>query len=246
MSCKNCWPGPWAKLRNDPEERGNTAGSRWTLGRASFLVSSFALVRTGGLLIGLCLPEPLLGATRSARQRVVPGYSRFEEAFLSTSNYTNALQEATLTAIFTSPVGETRVVEGFWDGGRTWRVRFCPDIPGQWTFTTICSDRTNSGLDGQTRKFLCTSAVGDGAFQKHGPVRLARDHRHFEHADGTPFFWVGDTVWDGARLANTKDWQRYAAIRSSQTFNVALWSVSPEENRDAALTGFSNRVGINP
>jgi hypothetical protein len=34
-------------------------------------------------------------------------------------------------------------------------------------------------------------------FYTHGPIRVAASHRHFEHADGTPFFWLGDTWWMG-------------------------------------------------
>ena len=30
---------------------------------------------------------------------------------------------------------------------------------------------------------------------RHGPVRVAADGRHFEHEDGTPFLWLGDTWW---------------------------------------------------
>jgi hypothetical protein len=199
-------------------------------------------------LVWLGLAVPLFGATRSPKQRIVPNWARFEQAFVSTFEYTNALQEANFKAVFTSPLGETGTVDGFWDGGRIWRVRFCPNTPGQWTFTTVCSDARNYGLDGQTGKFLCTAPVGDSLFQRHGPVRVARDRRHFELADGTPFFWLGDTVWSGACLSTPKDWQRYATIRSSQDFNVAVWSVLPEESRDheSALTGFSDRIGVIP
>src|SRR6516164_907077 len=67
-------------------------------------------------------------ATRSLKQLIVPEWSRFEQVFVSTFTYTNPLQEANFTAVFTSPQGETSAIEGFWDGGRIWRVRFCPDM----------------------------------------------------------------------------------------------------------------------
>ena len=187
-------------------------------------------------------------ATRSPKQRIVPNWSRFEQVFVSTFNYTNPLQEVTLRAVFTSPQGETRTIEGFWDGGRIWRIRFCPDTPGQWTFSTACSDPRNDGLTAQSGKFLCTAPVGESSFQRHGPVRVARDRRHFEHADRTPFFWIADTVWNGARLAGYLDWQRYASIRFSQAFNVALWSLTPGDDMEyeSALNGFPDRIGINP
>jgi hypothetical protein len=36
---------------------------------------------------------------------------------------------------------------------------------------------------------------GDHSLYRHGPVKVAPDQRHFQHADGTPFFWLGDTWW---------------------------------------------------
>ena len=41
-----------------------------------------------------------------------------------------------LIAAFHGPSGATYRVPGFWDGGRTWKVRFTPDRPGKWTFET--------------------------------------------------------------------------------------------------------------
>ena len=38
---------------------------------------------------------------------------------------------------------------------------------------------------------------GDNPLYRHGPVRVARDRRHFAYADGTPFFWLGDSWWMG-------------------------------------------------
>src|SRR5690242_12275356 len=96
------------------------------------------------------IPSRGISATRSAKQMVVPAWSRCERVLLSNCEYTNPLQEINLTAVFTSPNGQRRIVNGFWDGGRVWRVRFSPIVAGQWTFTTVCSDPRNTGLDGQT------------------------------------------------------------------------------------------------
>ncbi|HWX21152.1 MAG TPA: DUF4038 domain-containing protein, partial [Candidatus Binatia bacterium] len=141
----------------------------------------------------------------------------------------------------------TRQVFGFWDAGRTWRVRFSPDQPGRWTFRTSCSDPKNTGLQ-QQGEFLCSAVVGTNLFHQHGPVRVARDHRHLEHADGTPFFWLADTTWNGARASDPKNWDLYAQVRLSQKFSVVQWAVAPGEDvkRQSALTGFAERIGINP
>ena len=133
----------------------------------------------------------------------------------------NAIQDASLRVTFTSPLGETSEVDGFWDGGRTWRVRFSPDQPGQWKFKTTCTDGTNAGLNAVSGEFVCSAAIGETRFHKHGQVRVARDRRHLEHMDGTPFFWLADTVWNGARVAEPKDWgylrgrARFAKVHGS-------------------------------
>jgi hypothetical protein len=187
-------------------------------------------------------------AAASAKTAVVPKWSRFEQSFKSRFVYSNAVQEVSLRVVFTSPLGETSEVDGFWDGGKTWRVRFAPDQPGRWKFRTVCSDGANDGLFDQSGEFMCTAAIGLTRFEKHGPVRVARDHRHLEHVDGTPFFWLADTVWNGARRAELKDWEFYAGIRASQRFSVAQWAVAPGEDTtgQSAYTGFPERIAINP
>lgn len=187
-------------------------------------------------------------AAQGAKLPVVPKWHRFEAVLKSSFSYTNPLQEATLTARFSSPLGDSYTVLGFWDGGRTWRVRFAPDQPGEWHFEINCSDAANSGLHVSNGAFLCTAALGESRFDQHGPVRVARDHRHLEHADGTPFFWLSDTVWNGARVSEPKEWEIYAEIRASQGFNVAQWAAAPGEDfkNESALTGFPDQVGVNP
>ena len=156
--------------------------------------------------------------------------------------YANAIQDASLRVTFTSPLGETSEVDGFWDGGRTWRVRFSPDQPGRWKFKTTCTDATNAGLNAVSGEFICAAAIGETRFHKHGQVRVARDRRHLEHMDGTPFFWLADTVWNGARVAELKDWGYYAGVRASQRFTVAQWAAAPGEDtkKQSAYSGFRN------
>ena len=195
----------------------------------------------------LLLPAGVQAAAASAKIPIIAKWGRFEQAFRSTVIYSNALQDASLKVQFTSPLGETSEVDGFWDGGRTWRVRFAPDLPGRWRFKTSCLDAANDGLRNQTGAFLCSAPIGPTRFHKHGPVRISRDHRHLEHADGTPFFWLADTVWEGARKAELKDWEFYAGTRASQRFTVAQWAVAPGEDvkKQSAYSGFPERIAIN-
>lgn len=212
--------------------------------------SAFQSIAGCALASGLLLfAVSLLGATAHAGTLpVATKWGRFEQSFKSSSNYGNPVQEATLSVTFTSPAGEKREVFGFWDGGRTWRVRFSPDQLGRWTYTTRCSDRGNAGLDGQGGAFLCTSPVGSSRFSQHGPIRVARDNRHLEHADGTPFFWMADTTWDGLRVAERRDFEFYALTRANQGFTAIQWAVAPgaNPNGESAYGGFPERIAINP
>ena len=36
-------------------------------------------------------------------------------------------------------------------------------------------------------------------------MRLSPDRHYFQHAGGTPFFWLGDTVWNGPLLSAADD-----------------------------------------
>jgi hypothetical protein len=186
-------------------------------------------------------------AVASQNMPVVSKWGRFEHAFQSTLGYSNALQDVSLSVVFTSPLGETNQVYGFWDGDRTWLVRFSPNLPGRWSFRSTCSDKANKGLNNQTGEFVCTAAIATSRFARHGQIHVAADHRHFEHADGTPFFWLADTVWNGPRVSVIKDWKLYASVRSSQQFTVAQWVAAPGADAHS-LTAFSGteRISINP
>jgi hypothetical protein len=195
----------------------------------------------------ILLALSVFSSVGSQKLPVVSKWGRFEHSFRSTLTYSNALQDVTLTVVFTSPLGETNQVYGFWDGGKTWLVRFSPNLPGRWTFQSACSDKANKGLENQRGEFVCTAAIATSRFARHGQIHVAGDHRHFEHADGTPFFWLADSVWNGARVSAIKDWKLYAAVRSAQGFTVAQWVATPGADVHG-VTPFSGteRISINP
>jgi Protein of unknown function (DUF4038)/Domain of unknown function (DUF5060)/Putative collagen-binding domain of a collagenase len=187
-------------------------------------------------------------AAQSSEAPVVPKWQRFERAFRSSILYSNALHDAILTVTFTSPLGKTSQVQGFWDGGHTWRVRFAPNQLGRWTYQTECSDSSNSGLNGQRGEFVCSAPIATGRFWQHGPIRVALDLRYFEHEDGTPFFWLADTVWNGAWLSQPREWEKYAVVRASQRFSVVQWLAAPgkDDEGQAAIAQIGDRLAVNP
>src|SRR5437667_7542570 len=201
-----------------------------------------------------CLAVPLLiSSAVPAKAASIPQWQRFEKSFESSVSYPNAPQEAGLEAVFTSPSGQTHRINGFWDGGATWRVRFAPNQPGKWTYKTTCTDQKNSGLHGQNGEFTCETPSGKTRFAKHGPVRVSPDQRYLMHEDKTPFFWLGDTAWNGALLSTTDEWDLYIKERARQKFTAVQWVATQfraapdgDRNHQLAFTGPTNKIVLNP
>jgi hypothetical protein len=144
-----------------------------------------------------------------------------EWSFTSAKNYADPFNEVELDVAFTGPGGVWRV-PAFWAGGNEWRARFAPPEPGKYSYKTICSDTANPGLHGQEGAVEAAACRGDSPLLAHGAVQVAGDRRHLEHADGTPFLWLGDTWWMGLceRLRWPEDFQLLAADRAAKGFNV--------------------------
>ncbi len=159
-------------------------------------------------------------ATPSAR---VPRRSRLEAAFVSAVEYAHPLHEVALSVTFTSPAGLQHSVDGFWDGGTSWRARFKPDELGQWMFTTACSDTANGGLHRQSGAFVCIEPIDETRFDQHGPLRVSANRRFLEHADGTPFLWLADTAWSGPLRSTAEEWAHYLRERVRQGFSAVQW-----------------------
>lgn len=123
----------------------------------------------------------------------VEQWRSIEISLTSSREYAEPLHDVSVTATFTGPNGATIVRPGFWDGGTTWRVRFAPTETGTWTMTTTSSDPVNDGLQGNEQQIEAVPYEGDLELYQHGFLRP--DGHHLEHADGTPFFYLGDTHW---------------------------------------------------
>ena len=123
---------------------------------------------------------------------------------------------------FTAPDGSSRSVPAFWAGGQAWKVRYASPQIGTHRWTSRCNLPGDTGLQGQSGSVEVSAYTGENPLFLHGPVRVAEDRRHFAHADGTPFFWLGDTWWMGlcSRLRWPDDFQRLTADRVEQGFTV--------------------------
>jgi len=146
-------------------------------------------------------------------------HARYESSFESVLDYPNPIQDVHVTIEFSSG-GQTRTAEAFWDGRRTWRVRFSPDMCGHWTWSSRCSVPHDSGLHDRRGEFECTELPTSNPFLHHGPVRVSASRHHLIHADGEPFFWLGDTAWNGPLRSDEQDWAAYISDRAQKGFNV--------------------------
>ena len=117
-----------------------------------------------------------------------------ELVLISNKTYSNPFMDVNVDLVLTNGK-ETYNVPGFWDGGNIWRVRFVCTSVGDWTYTTTCSDTSNTGLHGQTGTVKCKAYMGNLSVYKHGFVKTQENTKYFVHADGTPFFYLGDTHW---------------------------------------------------
>jgi hypothetical protein len=130
-------------------------------------------------------------------------------------------------------------------------VRFSPDEPGKWSYRTSCSDHSNKGLHGKSGSFQCIRYRGGLQFFGHGELRLSKNRRYFEHADGTPFFWLADTVWCGPLLADFDDWKVFLQDRVDKEFTaiqfvMTQWRMAETDAEGNPTFWGKAKVRVNP
>lgn len=181
-----------------------------------------------------------------------PKYDRFEYVFTSSKDYENALYDiSTFDITFSSPSGREKNVRGFWDGGRTWKVRFMPDEVGTWSFKSISSDDTNQGLHEVSGTFECVENESELDIYQKGKLIQPKGTYHLSYADGTPFFWTACTAWNGALKSTDDEWDFYLNHRRDHHYNTiqlvtTQWRGGTKNAEGkVAFTG-SGRIALDP
>lgn len=182
-------------------------------------------------------------------------------------------------AELTSPSGSRYTVPAFWDGPQTgdgdftasdekgetdesssaatvhvWRFRFAPDETGRWEYSFTADAESSGGAAAAAAgTFTCSPYVGDNPFYRHGPIRLyEKDRRRLAHADGTPWLYLADTVWNGPMLASEDGWSLYLRTRKEQGFTAAQyvstqWRTAPDGGPDGPAWNGGDRIeSLNP
>jgi len=139
--------------------------------------------------------------------------------------------------------GRVWTIPTFHDGGRLLGFRFAAPVPGTYRWTTSCA--TDAGLDRKTGSFEIEPYTGDNPLYRHGRLRVAANKRTFEHADGTPFFWLADTWWMGttARLDFPRGFRTLVSDRLAKGFNVIQIVAGLQPNFSGVTDAFHRQQG---
>jgi len=147
----------------------------------------------------------------------VEQYSVFELTFEGPSAG-NPFKEVRLSAEFKYR-NRSLFCEGFYDGEDIYKIRFMPDTPGDWSYTTQSNVRE---LDGKKGIFTCRKA----SERVHGPVYV-RNTYDFGYADGTPFYPVGTTCYAWVHQSEELVQQTLATLAGAK-FNKVRMTVMPK------------------
>ena len=185
-----------------------------------------------------------------------------QEITLATArDYANPYVEVECWVDLTGP-DFTRRVHGFWDGGRTFKVRVVATAPGQWNWRVGSNQPGDSGLQGagSFRAVAWSAEQIEANPNRRGFVRASENGHALRYADGTPFFLTGDTwlaastwrlPWKGQRPAadyvpaegisfeEAVDW------RKRQGFNsISFIAAFPNWAADERGATFANKDGV--
>jgi len=161
-------------------------------------------------------------ASLDAQSRFAVLHTATEWSFESSKPYADPFNDLELDVLFEAPSGRTFKIPAFWAGNRTWRVRFAAQEIGSHRFATLCTDSANLDLHSRQGTLEVAGYDGTNSLYQRGFLRVSEDRRHFQSADGTPFFWLGDTWWMGLtkRLSWPDGFQALTTDRVSKGFTV--------------------------
>ena len=83
-----------------------------------------------------------------------------------------------------------------------------------------CSDKENTGLHNQTGTFECNVNKSSELLYQKGAIRHEPGKYYLSYDDGTPFFWLACTAWNGALKSTDEDWEYYLNHRKKNNYNV--------------------------
>ncbi len=157
-------------------------------------------------------------------------YEIVEVSFIAKKQYENPYMEVDLWVNLEGPDNLEYRIPAFWDGGQTFRARLAATAAGDWSWSTG-NATGDTGLDGKSGAFFAiewTEAEKQTNSNRRGYIRVSDNGHTLEYADGTPFFYTGDTwwsaltgvyMWDNPTGPSGISFQDAVKIRKDQGFN---------------------------
>jgi hypothetical protein len=150
-------------------------------------------------------------------EKAVALYSVFEMTLTASESLANPYKDNTdVTATFMGPGGIKQTVQGFWDGARTFKVRFTPTLQGTWTYSTRSINRPqDAGLSTSGTLVSVAAQAGNHGFLRQDPDNPSS----FVFDDGTRYFMFGQTYYEIVLNALAGDkWKE--AVNQSQAHGI--------------------------
>jgi hypothetical protein len=231
----------------------NRMGFFWAL--ANPTLKKFGLLNgnTSAVLVAAIAALLACGETCLAD---VAAWTQWEQTLTSSANYANPYQDVKLDVTYTGPSGQTFKGLGFWDGGKTFKIRFMFPAAGQWKWTTTCSDASDAGLHNKSGTVKVVEYTGDNPLYKNGYLKVSDNKRYVTYANGEPFLWIGDTPWSVFVTATQEEWERYLKNRKDNKFTVmqvhcgGCWDwvgkLKTDRYKNSPFTGSGKSLQWNP
>jgi hypothetical protein len=220
------------------------------------------IFRLRNLLLILALAFSAAAADSRLQSGEVHVWQTQEITLQSARDYSNPYVEVDCWIDLEGPNFKRRVY-GFWDGGRTFKVRFVATQPGDWRWRSASNRADDAGLNGgggTLRAVAWSQADIEQNPNRRGFVRASENGHALRYADDTPFFMVGDTwlaastwrlPWKGARAsadyvpAEGISFEEAVAYRKRQGFNsVSFIAAFPNWAADHRGATFANKDGV--
>jgi hypothetical protein len=175
------------------------------------------LILTAGILFG-CSP-----------QKSIHPFEIHEIVLEAQNDYENPYREVECWVQLKGPEFNKRVY-GFWDGNSTFKVRIAGTAAGEWDWESGSNQPDDAGLNGHKGSFTIIPWTEEEKLEnpnRRGHIRSSADGHSLEYADGTPFFFIGDTWW------------------ASSTWRYPLTGNAPDQNWEPGPEGHSFENVVN-
>jgi hypothetical protein len=178
----------------------------------------------------------LMASCQKTKQEEVHVFEIKEITLEAKNKYQNPYTEIECWLDLKGP-GFNKRIYGFWDGGNTFRIRIAATKPGEWTWTSD-SNQADTGLNEKSGSFYAFNWTEEEKKEnnnRRGFIRATPNGHALQYADGTPFFFLGDTWW----AAST--W-RYPLTGNDPDSN---WIPGPEGHSFENVVHYRQKQGYN-